>query len=140
MVSAGIISKCCHLAAERTNGMFNKQRECPPVSHGAGAPLSERRSTGRTSRSEICRPSPFAASHSSLPLSAVRRTDVMRAAQSFEFLLLQDAKQFWLQFSWSIADLVEKQGATVCPFEAAQALGNSACKRTPLMSEQFAFQ
>ena len=45
--------------------------------------------------------------------------DGARAAQAFEFLLLQNAQELGLQFERNIADLVEKQRAAMGQLEAA---------------------
>ncbi len=62
------------------------------------------------------------------------------AAQTFEFLLLENAQQLRLQFQRHIADLIEEQRAFVRQFETADALGAGAGKSAALVAEQIAFQ
>ena len=62
------------------------------------------------------------------------------AAQSFEFLLLQDAQQFGLQRQRNVPHLVEKQRSFVSQFKTANLLRNSAGESAFLMTKQFAFQ
>ncbi len=62
------------------------------------------------------------------------------AAEAFEFLLLQHAKEFWLQFHWNLADLIEKQRSCVGEFYAADLAHHSPGKCSFLMAEQLAFE
>ena len=64
--------------------------------------------------------------------------DGARAAQPFEFVLLQNPQELGLQFERNIADLVEKQRAAMGQLEAADALRNGAGERALFMAEQFA--
>src|ERR1700734_3763789 len=68
--------------------------------------------------------------------------DLMRpaASQTFEFLLLQDTKQFGLQRRRNIADLVQEEGAPIGQLEAAKFLRYCPCERTFFVAEQLAFQ
>ena len=62
------------------------------------------------------------------------------AAESLKFLLLQDAQQFRLKFQRDVADFVQKQGALVRKFEAADFLSDRSGKCSLFMPEQFALQ
>src|SRR5882762_3640126 len=61
-------------------------------------------------------------------------------AQAFEFMFLQNAKKFRLQFEWDVADFIQENGATVGEFEAANFLRDGAGERTTFMTEEFAFE
>ena len=62
------------------------------------------------------------------------------AAESLEFLLLQDAEQFRLQFQRYVADLVKKERALVCEFEASCFLRDRSGECSFFMTEQFTLQ
>ena len=66
--------------------------------------------------------------------------DGARAAQPFEFVLLQNPQELGLQFERNIADLVKKQRASMGQLEAADALRNGAGEGALFMAEQFALQ
>ncbi len=61
-------------------------------------------------------------------------------AEAFEFMFLQNAKKFRLQFEWDVADFIQENGATVGEFEAANFLRDGAGERTTFMTEEFAFE
>ncbi len=63
----------------------------------------------------------------------------VRAADAFEFALLQHAQKFDLNGRRNLADLVEKQRAAVGQFEAALAVGGGAGERAFHVAEEFAF-
>jgi len=60
--------------------------------------------------------------------------------EAFEFMLLQNAEQFGLQFQRNVADVIEENGAFVGELEAANFLGNGSGERAALVAEKFAFQ
>src|SRR5882724_1313840 len=64
----------------------------------------------------------------------------MRAAQSFELLLLQDAQQLRLQLKRNIADFIQEQRAAIRRFEAAQFLRHCAREGAPFVTEELAFE
>lgn len=69
-------------------------------------------------------------------VDAVRLT----AAQAFEFLFLQDPKQFGLRSQRNISDFIQEERAGMRHFEATDLLCDSASEGASLMSEQFAFE
>jgi hypothetical protein len=59
-------------------------------------------------------------------VAAIRRTRtriVCVLPQPLERLLLQDPQEFGLEIQWNVADLVEKERATVRELESADAAG-----------------
>src|SRR5260370_4940651 len=62
------------------------------------------------------------------------------AAESFEFLLLQDAQQFCLKFQWNVANFVKKKRALVRKFKASRFLSDRSGECAFFMTEQFTFQ
>ena len=64
----------------------------------------------------------------------------MRAAQPFEFLLLQDPQQLRLQFERNIADLIQEQRAAVRRLETAHLLRHRAREGALFMTEELAFE
>jgi hypothetical protein len=66
--------------------------------------------------------------------------DRMRTSQAFELMFLQDPKKLGLQLGWDIADLIEKEGASVGQFESARPLGDCAREGATLVAEQLAFE
>ncbi len=63
-----------------------------------------------------------------------------RSAEPFEFMLLQNAQQFGLQFQRNVADFIEKNCAFIGEFESANFLGNGYGECAALVAEKFAFQ
>src|SRR5260370_31223925 len=63
-----------------------------------------------------------------------------RAAQTLEFTLLKDTKQFRLQLKWDVNDFIEKQRTLVRQFQPANFLRNRAGEGSSLVSEQFTLQ
>ncbi len=55
-------------------------------------------------------------------------------------MLLQNPQKFGLQFQRNVADLIEKNGAFVGEFEAANFLADRAGEGAALVAEKFAFQ
>jgi hypothetical protein len=49
--------------------------------------------------------------------------NLLRAPEQVERLLLQDPQEFGLEIQWNVADLVEKERATVRELESADAAG-----------------
>src|SRR6202030_1503532 len=68
--------------------------------------------------------------------------DALRAvaAQALEFLLLEHAKQFWLQLERNIGNFVEKKGATVGQLEAADFLADGTGEGAAFVAEEFRFE
>src|SRR3974390_2885706 len=62
------------------------------------------------------------------------------AAKPFEFLFLQNAKQFCLRFQRDIAHLVKKQCAFVSEFEPPRLLRNGARKCSFFVAEQLTLE
>src|SRR4029450_10498183 len=62
------------------------------------------------------------------------------AAETFELLLLQYAKQLGLQLQRDVADLVQEDRPPVPHLEAPDALGDRAGEGALLVSEELAFQ
>src|ERR1700686_1112163 len=62
------------------------------------------------------------------------------ASQSFELSFLYDSKNLGLQLQWKIADLVQKQGASVSPFEPSDPARHRSSGGAALVPKQFAFQ
>jgi hypothetical protein len=56
-------------------------------------------------------------------------------SQPFEFMLLEDARQFGLQLKWQVANLVQIDGPSICHLKAARRLRHGARKRAPLVAE-----
>jgi hypothetical protein len=56
-----------------------------------------------------------------------------RASQAFEFTLLQDAKELWLQLERDIADFIQEQRALMCYLKPADLLRDRAGERSPLV-------
>src|SRR5580704_2470357 len=56
-------------------------------------------------------------------------------AEPLEFLLLQDAQQFRLQFEGQISDLIEEQGPGMRLLKPSVSLGDCPGKRATLMAE-----
>src|SRR4029077_17467753 len=63
----------------------------------------------------------------------------LRAAETFEFLLLQRAQQLRLDIDWDIAHLVQEQRALIRQFHAPDFLTDRTGERAFFMAEQFAF-
>src|SRR5438105_819615 len=63
-----------------------------------------------------------------------------RTPQAFEFPLLQNSQEFWLEFQRDIADLVQKQRALVRQLQAASRLRDRTREGAPLMPEEFTLQ
>src|SRR5215471_11895369 len=64
----------------------------------------------------------------------------MVATKPLEFLLLQDPKQFCLEFERNVADFVEKERALVRQFEASRFLGDRPRKGSLFVHEELALQ
>ena len=62
------------------------------------------------------------------------------AAESLEFLLLQDAQQFRLQLQRYVADFVKKQRTSVGQLEPPRLLRDSAGKCTFFVAKQLTLQ
>jgi len=62
------------------------------------------------------------------------------AAEAFEFLLLEDAKEFGLEFQGKVADFIEKESAAVGELEAANFLADGAGESAALVAEEFGFE
>src|ERR1700691_2417962 len=62
------------------------------------------------------------------------------AAQALEFLLLQDAQQFGLQWGRNIADLVQEQGTFIGQLKAAKLLCDGPGERALFVAKKLAFQ
>src|SRR5882724_10783531 len=62
------------------------------------------------------------------------------SAEAFEFMLLQNTQQFGLQFQRNVANFIEKNGAFIGEFEAANFLGNGSGEGAAFVAEKFAFQ
>jgi hypothetical protein len=65
--------------------------------------------------------------------------DGFRAADPFEFLLLEDAEEFSLSVQGKITDFVQEDGSAMGLFETPQTIRISTCKRTFGVTEQFTF-
>src|SRR5205807_710314 len=63
-----------------------------------------------------------------------------RAAQSLEFLLLQNTQKFRLQSRRNISHFVQEQCPFVSHFETPDLLRDSASESASLMAKKFAFQ
>src|SRR5437667_11197161 len=66
--------------------------------------------------------------------------DCPRAAETFELLLLHCAQQFRLQFQTDVADLLQKERASVRKFESAFSLHENVGKGPLLVPEHFALK
>ncbi len=64
----------------------------------------------------------------------------IRAAQPFEFLLLQNPQQLRLQFERNIADFIQEQRAAVRRLETAHLLRHRAREGALFMTEELAFE
>ena len=62
------------------------------------------------------------------------------AAEAFEFLLLQDAQEFWLELERDVADFVEEKSAAIGEFEAADFLVDGAGEGAAFVAEEFGFE
>ena len=62
------------------------------------------------------------------------------AAESLEFLLLQDSQQFRLKFQRDVADFVQKERTLVRQFKASSLLRDRSGECSLFVSEQFTFQ
>jgi hypothetical protein len=58
------------------------------------------------------------------------------ASQALILTLLQDAQKLRLEFKWNFPDLIQKQRAMVCKFQAADALGDGARECTFFVAKQ----
>src|SRR5438093_1375349 len=67
-------------------------------------------------------------------------TNRSRAAQALKFLFLEHAQELRLKLERDVADLVEKDRATVREFEPTDPLRNGARKCALLVPEQLAFE
>jgi hypothetical protein len=61
-------------------------------------------------------------------------------AEPLEFLLLQDAQQFRLEFQRDITDLIQKKRTLIREFEAPRLLRDGTGKRPFFMAEQLTLQ
>src|SRR5262245_7993689 len=61
--------------------------------------------------------------------------DAACAADAFELMILEHAKQLGLQFERKLADFVEKDGSAFRGFELPFLLGDGAGKRAPFVPE-----
>src|ERR1700733_12608743 len=64
----------------------------------------------------------------------------LRAAETFEFLLLQRPQQLRLHIKWDIPHFVKEQRSLVCQLHAPDLLADGPGERAFLMAEQFAFE
>src|SRR4051794_19959999 len=62
------------------------------------------------------------------------------ASQPLKLTLLQNAKKLRLKFEWKLAHLIQKQGAMVRQFQAADALGDSTRESTSFVAKQLTFE
>src|SRR4030088_246067 len=62
------------------------------------------------------------------------------AAQSFKFLLLQDAEKLRLQFQGDITDLVKEEGSFVGQLKAPDSARDGARKCAFFVTEELAFE
>jgi hypothetical protein len=67
-------------------------------------------------------------------------SDGTYAAQSFKFLLLENAQQLGLQLRWNIANFIQKEGSLVCEFDSSNLLCDGSGKRSLFVAEKFALQ
>ena len=75
-------------------------------------------------------------------VAAITRTSTccgVRAADTVEFALLEDAQQFRLNVERQLADFVQEDRSAVGQFEAADAAGDGAGEGPFFMAEQLAF-
>src|SRR6185295_8200970 len=61
------------------------------------------------------------------------------SAEPIKRLILKDTKQFWLQWQWQIANLIEEKNALISLFEIADATLVRPCKGPFFMSKKFRF-
>src|SRR5207247_8990927 len=64
----------------------------------------------------------------------------VRAAQAFEFALLQSAQELRLDVGWDITDFIQEQRALIRKLHASDLLADRACERTFFVAEQLAFK
>src|SRR4029077_16655510 len=64
----------------------------------------------------------------------------LRAAETFEFLLLQRAQQLRLDIDWDIAHFVQEQRALIGQFHAPDFLTDRTGESAFFMTKQFAFE
>jgi hypothetical protein len=62
------------------------------------------------------------------------------ATKTFEFLLLQNAKQFWLRRERNVTNLVQKESPGMCQLKASCPLSDGASESTLFVSEELAFE
>src|SRR5947209_962885 len=62
------------------------------------------------------------------------------SSQTFDLLLLKDAEKFGLQLKRKIADLIEKQRATVGGLKTSRSLSDRTSEGAPFMPKQFALE
>ena len=62
------------------------------------------------------------------------------AAEAFELLFLKDAQKLGLKVERDVADFVEKEGAFMSEFKAADALRDGAGEGTLFVAEELAFE
>src|SRR5258708_38624829 len=67
-------------------------------------------------------------------------TNGPRAPQALKFVLLQHTEQFRLQLKRNITYFVQKERASMGPFESSDALGQRARESAALMAEQLALK
>src|SRR5260370_11446548 len=63
-----------------------------------------------------------------------------RTAETLELSFLHNAKKLWLQFQGKVADLVQKQGASVSPLEPSNTARDRPGVGATLVTEQLAFE
>src|SRR4029077_959112 len=66
--------------------------------------------------------------------------DRLRASEPLELLLLEGAQQCGLEFQADVADLIQKQRASVRQLESTLSLDQGTGKGSLLMAKQFALQ
>src|SRR5207245_5624402 len=64
----------------------------------------------------------------------------VRAAQAFEFALLQSAQELRLDVGWDITDFIQEQRALIRKLHASDPLADRACEGTFFVAEQLAFE
>src|ERR1700693_1265505 len=64
----------------------------------------------------------------------------VRASQAFELSLLQDTKQFGLEFQGDVANFIQEQGTSVRELESSNLLSNSSGESSALVAKEFAFE
>jgi hypothetical protein len=103
--------------------------------------VSGRRRNVRAARCHISAPATAAANATPADVNITRLgMDRPRAAQPFEFPLLQHPKQLRLELERRLANLVEKDRAPAGQLELSDSLGNGAGEGAFLMAEQLAFE